>query len=690
MADGTGDFSERLLQFGSEVAKMTIKLNKTPAGRHIETQLIRSATCCGANYRPPLMILQFASLILYFAIIFVLGGCSYVSMPWSSDEVQSDPTAEALFNEGMEYLKNKKYVRAIDRFERVKTEFPFAPQVIPAELKIAEAYYLDKEYPQAAAAFKEFQALHPTNENIPFVVYHLGLVHFEQFTSIDRDQKMTEIAKGHFETVLRNYPNSPYAGKAREKLAQCLEYLAEHEFDIASFYLRQQKYPAARDRFEEILRRYPHIPTAVKSLYQLGESYRLDKNNVKAALAYEALIQHYPESPLAEKARTQLGKLEKEKHDPLAMLLKRDGRPAYNPLLIASGQGSAGDSQQGKERKLNLVAKKEVVHEEPGDEKGMFSRVIDTLNPFSSSSEKEKSAKAKEEKEKKKKESLEESGGFFSSLWGGSSSDEKIKAKAQQDPSFIANVDESLKEKGVSAHTGAQAPKPPAPDLPQLPEEPTLTPAERAAFLGKIDATLQANGKQANELPPLPEIAPALLRTSTPDSVKQVTTKSELTPSPASRKMMTDIDKALKQKGIEPPKVELPPSPSEAKAGPQGSSRQEPEIKVELSPRLSTEKKPYLLDSGEFRVQEGDIKDAEEKTAKKGTEEKDKSQVQKSAEPLKELPQAVVKGPPQPVKQKLVEVTNPDEEEEEEGKGVFDQLKESMQGLGTILNPFGW
>lgn len=154
--------------------------------------------------------------------------------------------------------------------------------------------------------------------------------------------------------------------------------------------------------------------------------------------------------------------------------------------------------------------------------------------------------------------------------------------------------------------------------------------------------------------------------------------------------MMTDIDKALKQKGIEPPKVELPPSPSEEKAGPQGSSRQEPEIKVELSPRLSTEKKPYLLDSGEFRVQEGDIKGAEEKTAKKGTEEKDKSQVQKSAEPLKELPQAVVKGPPQPVKQKLVEVTNPDEEEEEEGKGVFDRLKEGMQGLETILNPFGW
>ena len=186
----------------------------------------------------------------------------------------------------MEYFKNKSYIRAINRFQRVQTEFPFTPQLIHAELKIAEAYYLNKQYPEAAAAFKEFQAMHPSNENIPFVTYHLGLAHFDQFTSVDRDQKMTDIARGYFETVVRNYPSSPYASKAKEKLVQCQEYLSEHEFNIAAFYLCEKKYRAARDRFEEILRRYRGTPTAVKSLYYLGESYRLEKNSVKAALAY--------------------------------------------------------------------------------------------------------------------------------------------------------------------------------------------------------------------------------------------------------------------------------------------------------------------------------------------------------------------------------------------------------------------
>jgi len=42
--------SERLLDFGANTVRLTVKLNKTPLGRHIAMQLVRSATSCGANY----------------------------------------------------------------------------------------------------------------------------------------------------------------------------------------------------------------------------------------------------------------------------------------------------------------------------------------------------------------------------------------------------------------------------------------------------------------------------------------------------------------------------------------------------------------------------------------------------------------------------------------------------------------
>ena len=623
--------------------------------------------------------------ILFSLLITSLGaGCSYVSMPsmpWSSDEVQSDPTAEALFNEGVKYLKNKRYALAIDRFERVKTEFPFAPQVIPAELKIAEAYYLDEEYPQAAAAFKDFQALHPTNENIPFVIYHLGLVHFEQFTSIDRDQKMTEIAKGHFETFVRNYPSSPYAGKAREKLAQCLEYLAEHEFDIASFYLRQKKYPAARDRFEEIVRRYPDTPAGIKSLYHLGESYRLEKNNVKAALAYEALIQHYPESPLAEKAGTQLGLLEKDKQDPLAMLLMRDPRPRY-----ATGDIENPKSEKQNRKDIKLVAKKEVVHEEPGDEKGMFRSVIDTLNPFAPSSEngkKKKTEIAKKEGSAKEEPAKEESDGFFGSLWNGLNpfaSDEKTEVETQQDPGLIVKVDKSLKEKGVDSQT----PKPPAPELPKIadPEnEPIPSPEETAKMLGKVDATLQQKGMGADDLPPLPEIAPALLASPSSREIEQQKVKARQ--STATSELITGIDKTLEQKGMELPDLETPVGSKSVGSDPQGSGQERPastpSAKVKLDSKLELEQGPLYLGGGEYKVQE------------KPKENKVEEPAQGTDKPG-ELPEAVVKGPPQPKKEKPSDETKskPLAEGEEEEKGAFDQIKEDIESVGKVLNPFSW
>ena len=251
------------------------------------------------------------------------------SMPWSG--AKADPSAEALFDEGMRNFNDKRYVRAIDNFSKLRTDFPFHPQMMQVELKIADAYYLNQQYPEAITAFKEYQSMHPTNEQIPFVTLRLGQSYFDQFSAADRDQKNTEIAKGYFENVITAYPKSPEAAEAREKLAKCLEYLAEHEFSIAEFYFKQEKYPAARDRFEEIVRKYKDTPTAVKSLFYLGESYRNEKNAIRATLAYEALIQHYPKTKYADDAKVQLALVEKEKHDPLALLLMRDRRPSAAP-----------------------------------------------------------------------------------------------------------------------------------------------------------------------------------------------------------------------------------------------------------------------------------------------------------------------------------------------------------------------
>jgi len=591
----------------------------------------------------------------------------------------------------MTFFNNKKYPLAIDRFQKVRAEFPFSPQLTEAELKLAEAYYFNKQYPEAAAAFKEFQTLHPTNENIPFVLYHLGLVHFEQFTSNDRYQKTTETAKSYFETVVKDYPNSPYAGPAREKLAKCLGYLSEYEFNIATFYFNEKKYPAAIDRLEGIVRRYRDTPMAAKALYYLGESYRIEKNSVKAALAYEALVQHYPNDPLTKNAQLQLSELAKEKQDPLAMLLKRDGRPS---VAIAQSPGT-GEIQNPKskiqnEKELNLVAKKEVVHEEPGEEKGVFRRVVDTLNPFASSSDKkengsQKTATAEESNKKEKSDS------FFGSLWRGlnpfARQENTTKVSAPGDPQLIGKIDESLNQQGIDTRAQNLVSKAPASDLPKEVEA-APPPTNTAELLGQIDTKLGKEGKEAGQLPTSPEAAPFFKAANT-EGQKPVRSKTESAAAPNTRGLIADIDEALKRKGIEPSKIETTAKSGEANTDSQTSNRQtsaaRSQEKIELAPKLPQEKGSLFLDKGEYQAQE---------KAKEGqASDQAVAQPPRSAEPRSELPQAVVKGPQtptgKPAETKVAEKKKaPDEEDEP--KGALDQLREDVGRLRDLLNPFGW
>src|SRR3954466_6310005 len=140
-------------------------------------------------------------------------GCSSLpsmpSMPsfgWSSSSPASNASAEALYNEGVQLLSNKKYVPAIERFQKLRSEYPFAPEIVAAEIKLGEAYYLNKKNTEAVETLKEFEGMHPNNDNIPYALYLSGMSHFDQFASADRDQKNTEIAKGFFERVVNNYP----------------------------------------------------------------------------------------------------------------------------------------------------------------------------------------------------------------------------------------------------------------------------------------------------------------------------------------------------------------------------------------------------------------------------------------------------------------------------------------------------
>ena len=597
--------------------------------------------------------------LLLAGAVACLAGCSSLpslpsmpSLPWSGSKTESNSSAEALYREGNQLLANKKYVQAIERYQKLRADFPFAPEVVGAEMKLGEAYYLNKQYTEAVETLKEFEAMHPNNENIPYALYIAGMSHFDQFSSADRDQKNTEIAKGFFERVVNNFPKSEYAPKAQEKLAKCLEYLAEHEYDIASYYLREKKYPAARDRFEGIVRRYRTTSVAPKALYNLGEAYRLERNNVKAALAFEALTQYYPNDPLAKNARTQLTQLAQEKQDPLDALLKQERRGAATAVAENKNPEPVKD--------VPRVAKTDVVTENPGDEKSTLSRMVDKINPFSSSSP----APAAKDSEKK------------------APAANTAKSVSPQSSQLIGSIDESLKRRGLEA--GAQkAPAdltPPKPDLPQIAESTLPATPQESVTLSAIDGKLDKKGTATAALPPIPEAAPILKQPIDEKAIASARAASKSTIDAAA--LVSNIDSKLKRQGIDPAveevKMTLP-----AAEKPVVVAKPKPAPEKQLQPRLPEEKGPLFLAPQEVPTQEKPAADVASTPAD-------------SAAPVApSLPALAVKGPPQPAKEKPADTKvaskakSPDEEDVE-NKGVLDQIKEDIGRIGKILNPFSW
>lgn len=180
------------------------------------------------------------------------GGCAL----WQKRE-DPDTSQEGAFAAATYLMQKKKYEKAGEAFKRFKEDFPLSEYTPLAELRGADAVYLDGKYAEAIVLYEEFKKLHPTHEEIPYASYQLGMCHYRQIGTLDRDQSETEKAIERFRYVVQNYPRSSYAEKARTAMQLCLYQLADHELYVGRFYFKAKKYKAALGRFQGILQKYP-------------------------------------------------------------------------------------------------------------------------------------------------------------------------------------------------------------------------------------------------------------------------------------------------------------------------------------------------------------------------------------------------------------------------------------------------
>ncbi len=211
------------------------------------------------NSEKPFVQLSLRIATLFFLVAF-LGGCSQLKSTFtftSSEDIDKELPAKSLAIQGMDDYNVGKYFTAIEFFEEILTRYPFSPEATLAELKAADCSYHLKRYQEAAILYEEFENHHPTNESIPYVMFQKAMCSYKTIDRIDRDPSGATKAIQLFEQLLKAYPKSPYTGDAQARISSATEFLANHEYFVAQYYVRTEKYDQAIIRLQYLLATYP-------------------------------------------------------------------------------------------------------------------------------------------------------------------------------------------------------------------------------------------------------------------------------------------------------------------------------------------------------------------------------------------------------------------------------------------------
>lgn len=204
--------------------------------------------------------------------------------------------AEQIYNNSMKLMTEKKYKKAIEGFEELERTYPYSKWATKAEIMAAYTNYKNEDYTSAIIVLDKFIGLHPGNKDIQYAYYLKSICYYDQISDVTRDQSFTVLALSTLREVVARFPDSDYARDAQGKVALVLDHLAGKELTVGRFYLKQRKYIAAINRFQEVINNYQttsHVPEALHRLVEANVALGLQDEARKYA---SVLGYNYPGS----------------------------------------------------------------------------------------------------------------------------------------------------------------------------------------------------------------------------------------------------------------------------------------------------------------------------------------------------------------------------------------------------------
>jgi len=219
---------------------------------------------------------------------------------------------ETLFQKGKGLIEKKKWEQGRKYLSYVFETYPNDPLGRDALLMVADSYVRQggpAAYTEARYRYRDYLNRYPDAPKRDYARYQFAFCSDKEHGKADRDQAPTREAIQQYQALIREYPDSAYAGAARERVRQLADLLAEHDFAVGYFYMRKGSLGSAMGRFTAIEERYPDYAEKDKLFYYQGRILTRLGRDDEAARYYSRLLEEYPKSDFAKRARDRMKKL---------------------------------------------------------------------------------------------------------------------------------------------------------------------------------------------------------------------------------------------------------------------------------------------------------------------------------------------------------------------------------------------
>jgi outer membrane protein assembly factor BamD len=214
-----------------------------------------------------------------------------------------------LFDKGNDALQRKKWLTAREYFKQVTETYTQSPLRPDAKLGIGDTYLGEgstEALVLAIAEFQEFLSFYPTNRRADYAQFKLGMAHFRQMRSAQRDQTETRDAIREFQTFVTRYPTSSLMPDVKARLRETRDRLSTSEMEVGRFYFRIRWYAGAIDRLGTLMKDDPEYTGRDEVYFYLAESFVKVNRQAEALPIFEKLVQEFEQSDHLEAARKRI------------------------------------------------------------------------------------------------------------------------------------------------------------------------------------------------------------------------------------------------------------------------------------------------------------------------------------------------------------------------------------------------